>query len=434
MKTKNLQSWNLIFREKGIVDELSSDGKNFNTNKISNYLVRGNGLSYGDSSFCDDGLNLLSHKLNSILKFNKDTGIIKAQAGATLADILNLTIKDNWILPILPSTKHVTLGGALAHDIHSRNHLTEGTFGHHVLSFELQRSDKQKMVCSPNNNRELFKSTIGGLGLTGAILWVELQLKKIPSHFIETNYRRFSDFSEGLDLLEKSLSTNEHNGIWFDLIDKSNKIRGVVFSGNYCHKTNLKSKNVDLNQVKTKNKISPLALINPFSAKVFNKIFFYKHKFTSRKNFVHFNNFFFKLDFLSNWNLLIGRKGFYQLQFSLPLKKVEHIEEILNKIKLSDETAFLGILKRFGDKPSIGIMSFPSEGYTLAIDFINKGESTKKFLNQIYNYIQKNGGRIYLAKDSIMGHQEIQNFYPNWNDFIKYKDSNFKSKLFSRIK
>ncbi len=391
-------------------------------------LPFGNGRSYGDSCMASSGHVLQMRNLDRFIEVDWVRGIVKAEAGVTLEEILNLSISQGWFLPVTPGTKYVTLGGAVANDVHGKNHHIRGTFGCHVQSFSLLRSDQKSLICSPQKNIDLFNATIGGLGLTGIIEWVEIKLIPISSSLIDSMAIRFNSIDEFFDLSNELDAANEYSVAW---IDCSKVGRGVFFVGNHAKNGELKA-----NQ---KAKITmpitpPFSLINRISLKFLNAAYYYSHKNGRQQKIVNYDSFFYPLDGILKWNRIYGKKGFQQYQCVIPEQNsCAAIKEILNEISRAGAGSFLAVLKRCGEIRSSGLLSFPLQGISLALDFAQHDELNLKLFARLDQILRQANGRLYPAKDAHMSAQDFKNFYPNWQSLEKLRDPALISQFWSRV-
>ncbi len=394
-------------------------------------LVYGLGRSYGDSCLNAGGAVIDTASLNRLIAFDRDSGVFRCEAGTSLADVLKVSVPAGYFLPVSPGTKFVTVGGAVANDVHGKNHHVAGTFGRFVRSFELWRSDGSRLLCSPTENTALFNATIGGLGLTGFIAWVEFQLLKIPSSFIEEEVVRFDNLAEFFVLEKESAATFPYTVAWLDCLATGPKFgRGVFFRGKHAADNRYK---VHGNPKASLPFDTPPLVMAPLVMRLFNEAFYRRHVEKRRTRVVHYEPFFYPLDAIGNWNRAYGKRGFYQLQFVLPDGAEARFAEILTKITASGRGSFLAVLKRFGDLASPGMMSFPRPGVNLALDFANTGEPTLRLLRELDAMIVDAGGRVYPAKDGMMAAASFQRYFPQWEAFSQYIDPRFSSSFWRRV-
>lgn len=385
--------------EPGFVEEVSGLVK-----KEQSILARGNGRCYGDVALSKKVLSTLS--LNKILTFDKATGIINCQAGILLSDILKVTVPLGFFLPVTPGTKFITLGGALASDVHGKNHHAEGCFSNHVLEFKLVAADGTTLRCSRTQNAAIFWDTVGGMGRTGIITEVTFKLKKIETSYIASRNIKVKNLDEMLALFDQSGDTT-YSVAWMDCLKKGeNQGRGILMLGEHA----------TLEELDAKKKKNPLALpkktnlnvplffpgwvLSKFAVKAFNFLFYNKQRKKISTSIIDYDKFFYPLDAILNWNRIYGKKGFTQYQFVLPkLNGKDGLKEILDTISNAGEGSFLVVLKLFGKTEPLAKWSFPMEGYTLALDF-KITPDTPKLINQLDDIVQRYQGRIYLSKDA----------------------------------
>lgn len=395
-------------------------------------LPYGLGKSYGDVCLNGDGILIDCIRLSHFIRFDREKGILCCESGVTLKSILELVVPCGWFLPVVPGTQLITVGGAIANDVHGKNHHRMGTFGRYVLRFELLRSNGERIICSPNSNTELYQATIGGLGLTGVILWAEIQLMPIKSAFLGVEFIKFSSLDDFFSINEESERFFDYTVAWLDFSNGGmNRVRGIFQRANFLEKkTDLKtpvSKPIEIPFP------FPLSLINNVSVFLFN-LLYYNKQFEKRKNaLIHFEKFFFPLDSIYNWNYIYGKTGFLQYQFVVPFKDGRTtLVNFINACKKLNLYSLLAVLKTFGKIPSPGLLSFPMEGITMAVDFPLQPNIFKK-LELLDKIIQECGGRLYPAKDARMGTNFFLSSYPNLEKFILYKDEKFSSSFWRRV-
>jgi FAD/FMN-containing dehydrogenase len=388
-------------------------------------LAWGNGRSYGDVCINSGGELLQTRGLDRYLAFDETTGVLRAEAGVLLDDIIRTFLPRGWFLPVTPGTRFVTLGGALANDVHGKNHHVAGTFGNHVRRFELLRSDGSRRECSPGENTELFTATIGGLGLTGLVAWVELQLRRVPGPAIAVDNHRFHGLDEFFARNAEAETMHEHVVAWIDCIAR--EPRGILMAGDHVEgrpATPTSAHAVPLTP--------PFSLINRMSLTAFNKAYF--HRPLPERQTVHCLPFFYPLDNILNWNRVYGRRGFYQYQCAVP-KAVEReaTAALLDAIRKSGQGSFLAVLKTFGEAASPGMLSYPLAGANLALDFPNGGAATLALFERLDAIVRDAGGRLYPAKDARMPGALFRAGYPRWQEFSQHVDPKFSSNFWRRV-
>lgn len=395
-------------------------------------LPYGQGRSYGDCCLNDQNILLGTNALNHLISFNSQTGALKAEAGITLKEILEFSIAHSWFLPVVPGTEYVSLGGAIANDIHGKNHHRLGSFGNHVKQFDLLRSEGEFLNCSRTQNSDFFRATIGGLGLTGLITAAEIQLIKIESPFIIRETRRFRHLSEFFELTADSDKDWTYTVGWLDSLAHGSHLgRGVFFRGNHAphseknHTQRTKEFAVPCD--------APEFILNRFTMNSFNRLYYATHP-DKEAELIHYRPFFFPLDSLLHWNRLYGKRGFLQYQCVVPYKGTDSsIREVISEFGKSGLGSFLTVIKTFGEIESLGLMSFPKRGVTLTLDIPFGGEKTLSSLERLDAIVSGAGGRVYPAKDARMSKQSFEKYFPNLNEFKKFVDPNFSSSLWRRL-
>ena len=399
----------------------------------ANLLPFGNGRSYGDSCHNDKGMLLDNRAHAKVLSFNKNTGEICCEAGILLCDMLQHILPSGWFLPATPGTQFVTLGGAIANDVHGKNHHRAGTFGCHVSQFELHRSDKGLLTCSPKQNAELFKATIGGLGLTGNITTASVQLMRIASVDIDQQAIKFKRLEDYFALAKEADLNNEYSVAWIDSLARGKKLgRGLLLNGNHADNGNFK-------YIAAKPRISipftpPFSLINGLALKAFNKLYYHKQQKREALGRVAYGGYFYPLDGIGHWNRLYGPKGLFQHQSVVPVRNAEiTVANLIKTTQNAGHGSFLTVLKRFGCVGSPGFMSFPREGFTLTLDFPNSGPKTLELLNQLDRITINAGGAINPYKDARMSSDTFRTAFPKWQILEDARDPAIMSDFWRRV-
>jgi decaprenylphospho-beta-D-ribofuranose 2-oxidase len=387
-------------------------------NSGASYIARGNGRCYGDSSLNTRIISTL--KYDNILEFDRANATITCQSGVTFESLIQFLVPKGLFLPVTPGTKFITVGGAVASDIHGKNHHVDGSFGNHIIKMELLLSSGKIVECGHDLERELFEVTCGGMGLTGIILTVKFRLKKIDSAFIRQTSIKAKNLDEIFVLFEE-YRENTYSVAWIDCLQKGNSLgRSLLMVGE--HATEKDSSPLPKEDSRATNKKLnipfnfPAWALNKYSIKIFNFLFYYKQFKIKKESIVNFDQFFYPLDFINNWNRMYGKKGFVQYQFVLPLENSKMgLRKILTEISNNGTGSFLAVLKLFGEQEG-GLISFPMKGYTLALDFpVRKG--LFEFLNQLDKLVLEYGGRIYLTKDARMDKKIFWKSYPEISRF-----------------
>jgi FAD/FMN-containing dehydrogenase len=392
-------------------------------------LPYGLGRSYGDSCLNADRELIACRRLNRILGFDESTGMLQCESGVSLSDILNVFLPKGWFLPVTPGTRFVTVGGAIANDVHGKNHHRAGSFGAHVRQIGLYRSNSGLVICNSDNNPDMLRATIGGLGLTGVIAWANIQLKRVAGPWIDAESIPFESLNTFLDLSRESSDCFEYTVAWLDCFGGKNP-RGIFFRGNHAadHGEEVHSK---------RGHKLPFALpawmLNRYSVKAFNTAYYKIHKTRKGEAVVPYDSFFFPLDSIRQWNLLYGKQGFLQYQCVIPEMNVEAFGELLDRIASSGMGSFLGVLKQFGSAPPTGLLSFPRPGLTIALDFAMRGERTLKLMQSLDEIVEQSGGALYPAKDARMSPALFEASFPRWRGFVPYIDPKMSSSFWRRV-
>ena len=393
-------------------------------------IAYGMGRSYGDECLNPAGKLWNTTSLDNFISFDQASGVLRCQAGVQLYTINQLTIPRGWMLAVTPGTQFVTVGGAVANDVHGKNHHMYGSFGHHVLGLTLQRSSGEIIICSPISNKEWFEATLAGFGMTGIILEVTLQLKNVDGPWLDTETIPFSNLTEFYQISDASEKEWEYTVSWIDCTSKAG-IKGLFMRGNNA---NAISKPLPKSKKLNVPFIMPFSLVNQLSLKPFNTLYYYLNCLKAKKQVAHYESFFYPLDNIRNWNLIYGKKGFFQYQAVIPHhNRLDAIDAMLKQIAKVNMGSFLAVLKTFGDVKPTGLMSFPIYGATLALDFSNGGERTLKLFSNLDAILREAKGRIYLAKDARMPKELFEAGYPRLQEFLAYRDPGISSALSRRL-
>ena len=432
----SLQSWNNIPKATNSKTIKYNKRVSVDFNNKTTYLPRGLGRSYGDVCLNNDGTLILTDNHKSIINFDHEYGTIECEAGISLNEILKIITPLGWFLPVVPGTSFVTVGGAIANDIHGKNHHKRGTFGNFVVSLDLLRSNGEVMTCTSEENPDFFRSTIGGLGLTGLIIKAKIKLVRVKSNLINSKNIRYNSLDNFFEVNNQMEEKNEYTVSFVHLGfgQKKNKLRGVYHVGNHDELEENRKKLIKPKELSFRLPFPPnISVVNNFSVNLINRGYYLINQNSDWRR-QHYRNFFFPLDSIKNWNKAYGRKGFYQYQFVVPLSNFDEIfKELVSIINSYNQKPVLGVLKTFGEIESIGMLSFPTEGVTLAIDFPNKGITTLKMLDYLDSIIIEAGGRLYPAKDARMNKETFQKSFLNFGEFEKYIDPLFSSSFLKRI-
>ena len=402
-------------------------------------LAYGCGRSLGDSPLNPDGRLIDCRGLDRFIAFDDATGHLTCEAGVQLSEILALVCgpgsdSGGWLLPVMPGTRFVTVGGAIANDVHGKNQHRLGTFGCHVLALELARSDGTRVTCSPTENAGLFAATIGGLGLTGLILSATIRLRRVQGVALEAEDIRFANLDEFFALAGESDAAWEHTAAWIDSSATGRNLGRGIFSRARAVAGRPAAASARTARV-TIPVTPPVSLIQPLSVRAFNAV--YWRRLGAKGRTSHTGGYaaaLFPLDAIGGWNRMFGPNGYYQFQCVIPPPNArDAVAELLRMTALSGQGSFITGIKVFGDRPSPGLLSFPMEGVTIALDLPNRGAVTRRFLTQLEEVTMAAGGRLYPAKDATMSIRAFSQGYPRLGEFRTWLDPKFSSAFARRV-
>lgn len=381
-------------------------------------IARGNGRCYGDASLAQHTISTL--KYDKILSFDTVKGIFECQSGITLDQVLDVIVPKGWFLPVTPGTKLITVGGAVASDVHGKNHHVDGAFSAHVLEMDIITGTGETITCSPALHTDLFWATCGGMGLTGIITRVVFDLKKIETSYIKQKQVKAENLEELLQLFD-TYNHYTYSVAWIDCLKKGAGFgRSILILGEHATVADLpEAKKTAPLQLPKKKQITfpfnlPSFALNQFTVKAFNFLYYGKNFKKEINNVVSYEPFFYPLDAILHWNRGYGKKGFVQYQFVLPLESKQGLIAILKKISDAGLGSFLAVLKVFGKQDDL--ISFPMEGYTLALDFPVR-DGLFNFLDELDEIVLQYNGRLYLSKDARMKPEIFWRSYPKANEF-----------------
>ncbi|HEX8098184.1 MAG TPA: FAD-binding oxidoreductase [Pyrinomonadaceae bacterium] len=386
-------------------------------------IARGQGRCYGDAAQVEGGSVMMTERLARFKSFDEETGWLRAEAGATLAQVLAEFLPRGWFPKVTPGTKHVSLGGCVAADVHGKNHHRDGTFGAHVRGLEIVLADGTRARCSPDENAPLFRAAVGGMGLTGVITEVECRLSRVESAYMIVQHRSARDLDASIELLESDAWDDSYTVAWVDCLARGASLgRGVFMRGHHATAAELPANVVEPLKMKARAEVGvpfdlPGWFLNRAAARAFNELY-YRRQGARREPFLaDYESFFYPLDRLGDWNRLYGGRGFVQYQCVLPTAGArEGLRALLERIALGGYPCFLAVLKRFGPEGE-GLLSFPLEGYTLALDLPLGDPGLFAFLDGLDLIVLEHGGRVYLAKDARMKAETFRAMHsrlPEW--------------------
>lgn len=389
-------------------------------------LAFGMGRSYGDVCLNPNGLLWDMRSLDRFMAFDEQTGILRCEAGVLLRDIQRLCVPRGWMLPVVPGTQLVTVGGAIANDVHGKNHHVHGSFGDHVMRLTLARTDGSLVEHLPGDAR--FAATMGGLGLTGVIVDAELKLRRVSGPWLTVDTLPYRDLSEFIDLADASEAGWEHTVSWVDCLSRAG--RGIFMRAN---PVDVIRPAPPARRERRVPFVPPLSLVNPLSLRAFNAAY-YALKKTRSTSVQHYEPFFHPLDALHDWNRIYGPRGFYQYQCVLPRERGHAgVQALLDASARAGMGSFLAVLKTFAERPSVGMLSFAQAGLTLALDFPNRGKATLALFDTLDAIVADAGGRLYPAKDARMPRALFEAGYPRLHEFLPHRDPGISSAMSRRL-
>ncbi|QRY79068.1 FAD-binding oxidoreductase [Pseudomonas sp. PDNC002] len=393
-------------------------------------LAHGMGRSYGDVCLNPNGTLWTTTGMDHLLRFDEQSGRLTCEAGVLLRDIQRLMVPRGWMLPVTPGTQLVTVGGAIANDVHGKNHHVCGSFGDHVKHLTLARTDGTLIECGPEHHPDWFAATVGGMGLTGVIVAAELQLRKVASPWLDTETIPYANLDEFFALADGSEANWEQTVSWIDCLSGSSS-RGIFMRANPAETgpaTAPKGRRMSIPFV------PPVSLVNGLSLRPFNAAYFYLNQRRAGRSIAHYEPFSYPLDNVLEWNRMYGPKGFYQYQSVVPRAVGrDAVQAMLQAIASAGEGSFLAVLKTFGNRHSLGMLGFPQPGVTLALDFPNRGERTLGLLRRLDAIVAEAGGRLYAAKDARMPRELFLSGYPRLTEFNAFRDPGISSGLSRRL-
>jgi FAD/FMN-containing dehydrogenase len=411
-----------VFRpeKRSAIAEILSDGSSVS------YIARGLGRSYGDAALNRDGGVVSMVRLNRFLSFDSETGVLDCEAGISFEEIIRTFLPRGYFLPVTPGTKFVTLGGAIASDVHGKNHHRVGTISRFILGLRLLTSGGEILTCSPEENADVFWATVGGIGLTGLILSARIRLQPVETSYVLVDYKKVPNVEEALVAMDASDHLYEYSVAWIDCLATGSALgRSVLMRGNPARRDDLPSRlDPPLSIPRGRRWAVPLDfpswVLNGVTVRAFNAAFYNKH--TDRSGHpVDYDSYFYPLDSIRKWNRMYGRRGFVQYQVVIPHSSSRAgLIDLLERFSASGRVSFLAVLKRFGSQ-NRAPLSFPLDGYTLSLD-LPVQEGLGGFLRQMDHVVLRYGGRLYLAKDAVMTAESFAAMYPDLEKFLRTRE------------
>ena len=394
------------------------------------YLGRGFGRSYGDSALNTGGTLIDCRFMNRFLSFDTESGVLECESGVSIGEINRVLAGKGWVLPVVPGTQFVTIGGAIANDVHGKNHVQEGSFGAHLISLRLLRSNGETLDCSPQSETDLFAATIGGLGLTGLVVSAKMQLRSLQSLSMDVNHIPFKDLAELFSLAEKHLDSWEYHTAWMDPAAACRK--GLYIIARHADQRGPldwpRSRKVPLGPM--------AALATDLPGRLFINAAntWYRRGIKKGMRQASLESVLYPLDRLPDWNALFGKPGFFQHQCVLPKADDSGaLDKLLTVAENGGQPVSLAVGKWFGPRKSPGLLSFPTPGFSLAMDFTNRGAASRVLLDELDKVVADCGGKPYPAKDARMASALFTAAYPALEQFRQHIDPQFASDFWRRM-
>lgn len=391
-------------------------------------IAYGMGRSYGDVCLNPSGTAWLTTSLDRFIDFDAALGTVRCEAGVTLCELQRVALARGWMVPVTPGTQHITVGGAVANDVHGKNHHRMGSFGHHVLALRLVRTDGEVIDCGRHERPDWFEATVAGAGLTGVIVEVTLQLRPVRGPWLDTETLPYDSLEAFFALADGSERDWEYTVSWIDCVAGG---RGIFLRANHADDATAPPPPKPARAVPV---VLPFSLVNRWSLRCLNPLYYHRQTARAGRARQHYQPFFYPLDHLRDWNRLYGPRGFFQYQSVVPRAvAADATRTMLDAIARAGEGSFLAVLKTFGAQPAAGLLSFPMPGATLALDFPNHGARTQRLFERLDAIVAEAGGRLYLAKDARMPRALFEAGYPRWPTLQRYRDPGISSALSRRL-
>ncbi len=401
----------------GLVKDLKSGG----------LIARGLGRSYNNAAQNDGGVVVSTTQMTHVLSFDPDTGVVTCEAGVSLEQLMVMFLPKGWFVPVTPGTRQVTVGGAIAADVHGKNHHSAGSFARHVHSFDLLTADGDVRTVTPDSDPDLFWGTAGGMGLTGIILRATFGLKKVETSRLIVDTVRTADLDETMDYLSSTDQDYDYTVAWTDCLAAGRRLgRSVITSGDFAVMSEVRYRDrADRFAFRSSALLGappavPPGLINRHTVALLNDAWYRKAPRRKTGEIQTIGKFFHPLDGISHWNRVYGPAGFRQYQFVVPFAASDTVRLALERVSALRAPSFVTVLKRFGDGDP-GMLSFPIPGWTLALDFPSRTPWLPQLLSELDEMVLEAGGRLYLAKDSRIPRDLVPRMYPRYEDFRRLR-------------
>jgi decaprenylphospho-beta-D-ribofuranose 2-oxidase len=420
-KSVELSGWGRVRRARSLAaraERISDLAAAIAEDHAGGISIYGSGRSYGDSALNAQGHSCLTGRLNRILAFDETSGIVEVEPGVTFRQLLDVFLPKGWIAPVTPGTAFATIAGAVAHDVHGKNHERDGSFGQHVTEIDLLTPDGLLRTLGPRSRPAWFRATCGGCGLTGIMTRIAFRMHRVPGGYVKVTRRRFDGLEAFLEAFEVAKDTTYSVG-WIDAVATGRDLgRGILETAEPAVDTRPIARSKQERAVPFE---LPLSLVNPTSVKAFNALYFHSASKEGAISLKPYSSFLYPLDAVGSWNRIYGKRGFHQFQCVVPYTNGDvALRRLLEAISSCGAPSFLSVLKRLGPGRA-GYLSFPMEGYTLAVDFPNN-PTTELLYRALVHLTLDHGGRVYLAKDALLWPEAFAQMYPELDEFRQVLD------------
>ena len=386
-------------------------------------IARGLGRSYNNAAQCAEGMVLSTRRLNRIEHLDAETGLVEAQAGVSLEELMVAGLPHGWFVPVTPGTRQVTVGGAIAADVHGKNHVVSGSFAAHVRSIDIILPGGTEATLTPRD--DLFWATAGGMGLTGFITKAVIQLKRVGTSRLKVDTVRTADLDETMAVLNEHDQRFGYTVAWSDPMAKGGKLgRSVITSGDFAAPEDLPAGTTDRFAFNPRARLGappvfPVSVVNRLSVPLLNAVWYAKARGATGE-LQTIGQFFHPLDGIRNWNRVYGPAGFRQYQYVMPFGAENAVRRSFEMVRTANAPSCMTVLKRFGEG-NAGLLSFPMPGWTLALDFPAHTPGLDELLDSLDELVLAEGGRVYLAKDSRVAPGTLARMYPKLEEFRKVR-------------
>lgn len=388
-------------------------------------IARGRGRSYGDASLNDQGGVLLTERVDRLLELDTERGLLRAEAGASIGEVLEVIVPRGWFLPVVPGTRHASLGGCVAADVHGKNQHHAGSFGDFVRELELTLADGSRVPCSLHENEPLFRATVGGMGLTGIISEITIELLPIETAWLRAEYAPTGDLGDLIELFAQDSWDDEYTVAWVDGLAPAGRRRGIASRAHHARREELDTGTEAFPALRGRAHRVPIDIpawaLNRLAVRAFNGFYHRRHAARTGRQTVHYLEHFFPLDGIGDWNRVYGRRGFLQHQCVLPPETASAgLGQVMDLLRERRIPVYLAVLKRFG-REGLGYLSFAMPGCTLALDVPRRGRGETEVLGELNWLVAQHGGRVYLAKDACLDADDFRAMYPRYDQWLAVK-------------